>query len=239
MSREGLGNLVAGSTPHASGTQGSSGALQFSIDQTSALHDESGRPYTSYTITTTYQGTTYASERRFSEFRALHDQLREAVPGLPHNFPLWPNVLNRFAGDVVSYRKVALVQYLRDGIAALHGAVLTPELRAFLQLPPAEDPGGPAEPMMQVTPLDAADTVILVAYQLPLKIMRAEGDAGGWRVEWDEESVLNREALTLGVRHMWVGCVSISVTKEEEDELSELLLEQYSCVPVFLEPQVQ
>ena len=44
-----------------------------------------------------------------------------------------------------------------------------------------------------------------MAYQLPLTVSRAEG--GGWEVEWDDESVLNQHALSLGCRVMWVGGV--------------------------------
>lgn len=230
------GSVQAGAADYASGTKGASGALQFSIDHANTLFDEAGRPYTSYSIVTTYQGQSYASERRYREFRALHERLRSDVPGLPHHFPVWPNLLNRFAGDVIDERRAALAKYLTDVVAVLAGATLPALFRAFLQLPPAEDAGSGSDPIVQVTPLEASDTVILVAYHLPLKVSRAEG--GGWRVEWDEESVLNREALTLGVRHMWVGCISLSVTKEEEEELSELLLDKYSCVPVFLDKEL-
>lgn len=221
------------------GTQGASGGLGFAIGRADTLFDEATlKPYTSYTVVTTYQGQQFESQRRYREFRELHDRRLREAPwcGLPRAFPLWPNPFNRLAPSVVSQRRVALARYLTDVVAALRGAALPPELRAFLQLPPlvegADVAGGGIEPFDPAACLDPSDTVILVAYQLPLKVARAE--AGGWSVEWDEESVLNREALTLGVRHMWVGCVSIPVSPADEEELSELLLEQYSCVPVFL-----
>ena len=214
------------------------GALSFHIERTSTLFDQAGRPYTSYAVLTTYHGQSFVSQRRFREFRELHEHLRAELPRLPYHFPVWPNLLNRFAPEVIAQRREALAQYLADVVGALHGKTLPSRLRTFLQLPPAEDSSthSEASQMVKMVPLDPADTVILVAYHLPLKVQRADG--GGWRVEWDEESVLNREALTLGIRHIWVGCISLSVTKEEEDELSDLLLEQYSCVPVFLDRQL-
>jgi len=91
--------------------------------------------------------------------------------------------------------------------------------------------------MMVPSNLEATDTVILVAYQLPVQISR--GADGGFVVVWDDNSVLNRLALNLPTKVLWVGCVSLQVTKEEEDALAELLYEQYDCVVVFLEPTLQ
>ena len=47
--------------------------------------------------------------------------------------------------------------------------------------------------------------VILVAFKLPLKVTRTEE---GFHAEWDEDSVLNSEALNLPLRAIWVrACV--------------------------------
>ena len=59
--------------------------------------------------------------------------------------------------------------------------------------------------MMQ-TQLERTDTVILVAFKLPLKVRRTET---GWAAEWDEDSVLNKEALNLPIRAIWVGRISL------------------------------
>ena len=56
---------------------------------------------------------------------------------------------------------------------------------------------------------------------------RAEG--GGFKVEWDDNAVLNRWALNLPLNVRWVGCISLEVTKEEEEELETLLLEQVTA----------
>ncbi|EOD25091.1 hypothetical protein EMIHUDRAFT_450438 [Emiliania huxleyi CCMP1516] len=210
--------------------------MEFSIESTSTLFDSSGKPYTSYSITTHYQGQRFQAQRRYREFVALHDGLRGEVSGLPHHFPVWPFHLNRLAPEVVDGRRVALCSYLSAALAALHGGVMPARLRSFLQLPQAQAnrmtaPAGPsgAAPLL---PLEKSDTVILVAYQLPLTVSRAEG--GGWEVEWDDESVLNQHALSLGCRVMWVGGVGCAVDPDEEEGLAQLLLEGYSCLPVFL-----
>ena len=77
----------------------------------------------------------------------------------------------------------------------------------------------------------------MVAYQLPLNVTRAA--EGGFEVEWDHEHVLNKSGLNLGTRVLWVGCIGLQVDADEEEDLAELLLEQYDCVVVFLNPTVQ
>jgi len=210
--------------------------MEFSIESTSTLFDSSGKPYTSYSITTHYQGQRFQAQRRYREFVALHDGLRGEVSGLPHHFPVWPFHLNRLAPEVVDSRRVALCSYLSAALAALHGGVMPARLRSFLQLPQAQAnrmtaPAGPSG-AAALLPLEKSDTVILVAYQLPLTVSRAEG--GGWEVEWDDESVLNQHALSLGCRVMWVGGVGCAVDPDEEEGLAQVLLEGYSCLPVFL-----
>jgi trehalose 6-phosphate synthase/phosphatase len=103
----------------------------------------------------------------------------------------------------------------------------------FLQLPLQEEGEEEGASIMVPAKLEQTDNVILVAYQLPLVVQRREG--GGFDVEWDDNSVLNKFALNLPLRVRWVGCVGITVEKEEEEALAELLLEEYDCVVVFLD----
>ena len=86
--------------------------------------------------------------------------------------------------------------------------------------------------------LEPTDTVVLVSYVLPLNIARDEESPGGFAVTWDDNAVLNRLALNLPTRVLWVGCVSVELEKHEEEPLAEMLLEQYNCVVVFLEPDL-
>ncbi|KAL1510997.1 hypothetical protein AB1Y20_005822 [Prymnesium parvum] len=197
-----------------------------------------GWEYSSYTIVTTYQGQSFSVQRRFREFRQLHSQLLPHLPTLSRSFPLWGNILNRYSPEVIEARKAGFARYLTDVIGALQGAEIPPPLRAFLQLPQAEE----AEAQHAVAAaipaqLEPTDHAILVAYQLPLNVERAEG--GGFTVEWDDNAVLNKFALNLPLNVKWVGCISLEVSKEEEEALSDMLLEQYNCVVVFLGAQLQ
>jgi len=214
-----------------------SSTLQFEVDETTRETDEKGWPYTAYRITTTYQGRTFTVFRRFREVRDLHEQLKPFCPGLPAIFPMWPNVFNRFAADVVDGRKSRIAEYLRQVMSALRGNPVPTVLRAFLQLPAAEETeaADSAGPMLPQSQLEPTDTVILVAYQLPLIVHRADN---GWHVEWDEDSVLNKHGLNLQMRVLWVGCVSATVHKSEQEGLSDLLYEQFNCVPVFLDEEL-
>ena len=198
------------------------------------------KPYSLYNVTTQIQHKTFQAKRRFKEFRTLHDTLKQHLPKLPAIFPLWPNILNRFEPKVIQQRQTAFEQYLQQVVQALDDKPMPSDLCTFLNIPPPFT-SSPARrrssystsPKFTAEPVDGGDTVILVAYQLPLKLSRKDG--GGWNVEWDEESVLHREALALESRCLWVGCVGISVEPEEEDDLYSLLLEEYNCAAVFLD----
>lgn len=88
------------------------------------------------------------------------------------------------------------------------------------------------------TPLTASDTVIIVQYQLPLTITRASG--GGFDIKWATPSnSVSNTGLNLPTRCLWVGCISLEVSKEEEESLEQRLLEEFGVVVVFLEPQLQ
>ena len=56
---------------------------------------------------------------------------------------------------------------------------------------------------------------------------------------WNHDAVLSRQALNLPTRVLWVGCIGIRVSKDEEEALGDMLLEQHNCVAVFLDEQLQ
>jgi len=98
------------------------------------------------------------------------------------------------------------------------------------------DEGGSHE--MEMTELTGSDTVIIVAYHLPIIITRTPD--GDHKVEWDEERGLNRTGMNLPVQCVYIGCIDMEVTDEAEQEAIEaLLLEQFSCVVLFLEPELK
>ena len=148
------------------------------VDEERRERSADGWEYSSYCIVTSYQGQSFQAHRRFREFRHLHAQLVVHIPALPHNFPLWGHLLNRYAPEVIEARKLGFQRYLTDVLAALQGAAIPQPLRAFLQLPlPEEVETQQAQTLIIPSQLEKTDHVILVAYQLPLLVERAGGRA--------------------------------------------------------------
>ena len=81
--------------------------IQFSVDEEVREREENGWEYSSYTVVTTYQGQPFTVQRRYKEFKMLHNQLRPHAPSLAPNFPLWGNLFNRFAPGVIEERKAS------------------------------------------------------------------------------------------------------------------------------------
>jgi len=212
--------------------------LHIRVRETSLAHEDGWPfPHTLYHIVTTQQGQQFAVQRRFREFVVLHQRLRAHLDELPAQFPLWGNVLNRFSPGVLEARKVGLQRYLEDVCTKLEGKVFPQPLRTFLELP-AHEETTPEQPMMMQAVLEPTDTVILVAYGLPLDISPKPG-GGGYDIKWNIDAVLNKASLKLPTRVLWVGCVSLRVPKEDQEALADELLEHFDCVPVFLGEQMQ
>ena len=101
-------------SPHSSVHGGAAEApIVFAIDEEVKEREPNGWEFSAYRVVTTYQGQMYTATRRFKEFKQLHLQLRAHIPSLGE-FPLWGNLLNRFAPDVIEERKVGLRQFLHD-----------------------------------------------------------------------------------------------------------------------------
>jgi len=88
------------------------------------------------------------------------------------------------------------------------------------------------------TALQASDTVIAVTYQLPIVITRAA--SGGFLVEWETDShTITRGGLRMPTNVIWVGCISIALSEDEQEAVEKLLWEKHNCVAVFLEPTLK
>ena len=160
----------------------------FAVDHETRECEENGWEYSAYRVVTTHHGQPYSASRRYKEFKLLHSQLRAHLPSLPADFPMWGNLLNRFAPEVIEERKVGFQRYLTDVMERLQGAPLPAVLRSFLTLPPNEEPSELQQPTLMVpAQLEPTDTVILVSYQLPVVVSRAAD--GGFRIEWDDNAV--------------------------------------------------
>ncbi|CAM8896296.1 unnamed protein product [Rhodiola kirilowii] len=79
------------------------------------------------------------------------------------------------------------------------------------------------------------DRTIIVANQLPVKAKRRP-DNKGWSFSWDEDSLLLqlKDGLPDDMEVLYVGSLRVEVDVEEQDDVSQILLERFKCVPAFL-----
>jgi trehalose 6-phosphate synthase/phosphatase len=84
-----------------------------------------------------------------------------------------------------------------------------------------------------------SDRMIIVANQLPLKAKRRP-DNKGWSFSWDEDSLILRlkDGLPEEMEVQYVGSLSVDVDPIEQDDVAQLLLEKFRCVPTFLPPNL-
>lgn len=85
------------------------------------------------------------------------------------------------------------------------------------------------------------DRIIIVANELPIRAHRkssaAAGATAGWTFSWDENSLLLQLKDGLGdddFEVFYVGCLKEDIHPNEQDEVSQILLETFKCVPTFL-----
>lgn len=83
------------------------------------------------------------------------------------------------------------------------------------------------------------DRIIIVANQLPVKAKRRP-DNKGWSFSWDEDSLLLqlKDGLPDDMEVLYVGSLRVEVDSSEQDDVSQILLERFKCVPAFLPPDI-
>ncbi|KAK8575987.1 hypothetical protein V6N12_063635 [Hibiscus sabdariffa] len=83
------------------------------------------------------------------------------------------------------------------------------------------------------------DRIIIVANQLPVKA-KCRPDNKGWTFSWDEYSLLLqlKDGLPEEMEVLYVGSLKVDVDLNEQDEVSQHLLEKFKCVPAFLPPEI-
>ncbi|KAL9232485.1 hypothetical protein vseg_007594 [Gypsophila vaccaria] len=79
------------------------------------------------------------------------------------------------------------------------------------------------------------DRIIMVSNQLPVKAKRRP-DNKGWSFSWDEDSLLLhvKHGLPEDMEVIYVGSLRVEVDMDEQDDVSQILLEKFKCVPAFL-----
>ncbi|XP_042500884.1 alpha,alpha-trehalose-phosphate synthase [UDP-forming] 6-like [Macadamia integrifolia] len=84
------------------------------------------------------------------------------------------------------------------------------------------------------------DRIIIVANQLPIRAHK-KPDNKGWTFSWDEDSLLLQLKDGLGedeVEVLYVGCLKEDIHPNEQDDVSQILLETFKCVPTFIAPDL-
>lgn len=89
------------------------------------------------------------------------------------------------------------------------------------------------------------DRTIIVANQLPIRANR-KPDNKGWAFSWDEDSLLRqlKDGLLSSNDHedevevVYVGCLREEIPLNEQEEVSQTLLDSFKCVPTFLPPDL-
>lgn len=79
------------------------------------------------------------------------------------------------------------------------------------------------------------DRIIIVANQLPIKAKRRTDDRG-WSFSWNEESLLLqlKDGFPDDMEVLYVGSLRVEVDPDEQDEVSQILLDKFKCVAAFL-----
>nr|QNH89933.1 TPS6-like protein 2 [Vuralia turcica] len=81
------------------------------------------------------------------------------------------------------------------------------------------------------------DRIMIVANELPIKAQRKPDGNRNWIFSWDENSILLQLKDGLGaddIEIIYVGCLKEEVHPNEQDEVSQILLESFKCIPTFL-----
>ncbi|KMZ76201.1 Trehalose-6-Phosphate Synthase [Zostera marina] len=83
------------------------------------------------------------------------------------------------------------------------------------------------------------DRLIIVGNQLPV-VAKRRSDNAGWDFSWDDESLLLqlKDGLPDDMEVLYVGCLRVIVDPEEQDDVSQTLLEKFKCVPAFLTEEI-
>lgn len=84
------------------------------------------------------------------------------------------------------------------------------------------------------------ERMIIVGNQLPLRAHRRSDGEKGWYFSWDEDSLLLqlKDGLGEDVEVVYIGCLREEIDPSEQDEVAQILLETFKCVPAFLPPDL-
>ncbi|KAI3472454.1 hypothetical protein Pfo_029574 [Paulownia fortunei] len=77
---------------------------------------------------------------------------------------------------------------------------------------------------------------IVVANKLPLKAYKDSSEGKKWCFDWDKDALVLqlRDGFAPDVEVVYVGCLGVDVDSLEQEEVAQLLLDKFKCVPTFL-----
>ncbi|CAI0461253.1 unnamed protein product [Linum tenue] len=81
----------------------------------------------------------------------------------------------------------------------------------------------------------SVDRMIIVSNQLPVKAVRNPDDQG-WSFAWNEDSLVLqlKDGFSEDMEVFYVGSLNVEVDSKDQDEVSQVLLDRFKCVPTFL-----
>ncbi|KAL3619456.1 Sesquithujene synthase A [Castilleja foliolosa] len=81
------------------------------------------------------------------------------------------------------------------------------------------------------------DRMIIVGNQLPLLAHKTDK---GWDFTWDDDSLLLqlKDGLGEDTDVIYIGCLKEQIDVSEQDEVSQMLLDNFKCVPAFIPPEL-
>ncbi|XP_047978594.1 alpha,alpha-trehalose-phosphate synthase [UDP-forming] 6-like isoform X1 [Salvia hispanica] len=85
------------------------------------------------------------------------------------------------------------------------------------------------------------ERIIIVANQLPIKVHKKTDSSKGWTFSWDDNSLYLQLKDCLGdedTEFIYVGCLKEEIHPNDQDEVSQILLETFKCIPTFLPPDL-
>ncbi|KAJ1693487.1 hypothetical protein LUZ63_010185 [Rhynchospora breviuscula] len=79
------------------------------------------------------------------------------------------------------------------------------------------------------------EKLIIVSNQLPIRAHRRT-DGRGWYFTWDEDSLLLqlKDGLDDNLDVTYIGCLREEIDIREQDEVAQILLDTFNCIPAFL-----
>ncbi|GFP89728.1 probable alpha alpha-trehalose-phosphate synthase [UDP-forming] 11 [Phtheirospermum japonicum] len=79
---------------------------------------------------------------------------------------------------------------------------------------------------------------IIVAHKLPLKWQEKDPSSDGqkWSFDWDEDALVLqlKDGFPPNVEVLYVGCLGVHIPPVDQENVAQLLLDRFKCVPTFL-----